>query len=104
MNKSLSQTRHSRKTAVLGEEMNLSVHMTTPSVRQLLDNLPVRHVQWVKKMPGDQLGEVSLGFTTRRPVTDDNPSTAVTETINRSRLTLKTPVKPQTAPSSSTCT
>lgn len=78
--------------------------MMTPSIRQLPDNLPVRYVQWMKMAPGDKLGKVSLGFTTCRPVTDDNPGTAVIETIKRRRLTLKTAVKPQIAPSVSTCT
>lgn len=67
-------------------------------------HLPVRYVQRMKMVPGDEMGEISLCFAARRPVTDDNPSTANIETIHRRRFTLKTPVKSQIAPSFSTCT
>lgn len=83
--------------------MNVTVDMTTPSVRHLTHNLPVRYVQRMKKAPGDKLGEVSLGFTTCRPVTDDNPSTAFIETTNRRCFTLTSPIISQTGPSFTTC-
>lgn len=90
------------------KERNKWMWLLIWGVLQLADyhtNLPVRYVQRMKMAPGDELGEVSLSFATCRPVTDDNSSTAGIETAHthRGRLTLKSPVKSQRAPSISTC-
>lgn len=38
---------------------------------------------------GDEVSEQGLRLPTRRPVADDNPSTAITDAISRRQLTLK---------------